>query len=61
MGEQSKRTGRLKGGSFPEATDRLLPLFDDPDGRRGRRWRDTFDGKRAARVTEALSVILSKH
>ena len=42
-----KRTPResdlsRRNGSFTDAPDLLLPLFADPDGRGGKRWREVF-------------------
>jgi hypothetical protein len=38
--------GGAKKGSFANAHNGLLPLFDDPDGRGGRRWREVFGYER---------------
>ena len=49
--------GHDPSGSFVDS-DRLLPLFADPDARGARRWSEMFDGDRCEEI-EAMELFRS--
>ena len=47
--------GDERGGSFGDS-ERLLPLFSDPDARGARRWREMFDPEQCDEMDAAKLV-----